>query len=32
MSDWNPKQYLKFEAQRTQPSLDLAVRLSLIHI
>lgn len=27
MSDWNPKQYLKFEAQRTQPSLDLAVRL-----
>ena len=27
MSDWNPKQYLKFEAQRTQPSLDLAMRL-----
>lgn len=27
MSDWNPKQYLQFEAQRTQPALDLANRI-----
>ena len=27
MSDWDSKQYLKFKAQRTQPSIDLAARL-----
>lgn len=28
MSDWDSKQYLKFKAQRTQPSIDLAARLT----
>lgn len=23
MSDWNPELYLKFEKERTQPSIDL---------
>ncbi len=27
MSDWNAAQYLKFSNERTQPSLDLAVRI-----
>lgn len=27
MSEWNPQQYLKFEAERTQPALDLASRI-----
>lgn len=27
MADWNSEQYLKFKAQRTQPSIDLAARL-----
>lgn len=27
MSNWDSKQYLKFKAQRTQPSIDLAARL-----
>ncbi len=27
MADWNPKQYLKFEKQRTQPAKDLAMRV-----
>ena len=27
MSDWNPALYLRFEAQRTQPAVDLANRL-----
>lgn len=25
--DWNPEQYLKFEKERTQPSIDLAARI-----
>lgn len=29
MSDWNPQQYLKFKAERTQPARDLAARLEL---
>ena len=29
MSDWNSKQYLKFEKQRTQPSIDLANRIAV---
>ncbi|MFR5875775.1 MAG: methyltransferase domain-containing protein [Eubacterium sp.] len=29
MSDWNSKQYLKFEKQRTQPSIDLAMHLNI---
>ena len=29
MSDWNPQQYLKFEKERTQPSIDLVSRISL---
>ena len=29
MADWNSAQYLKFERQRTQPSADLARRISL---
>ncbi|HIV86207.1 MAG TPA: methyltransferase domain-containing protein [Candidatus Monoglobus merdigallinarum] len=28
MSDWSSKQYIKFKAQRTQPSLDLIHRIS----
>lgn len=28
MSDWNSKQYIKFETQRTQPSLDLISRIA----
>ena len=28
MADWNSEQYLKFKAQRTQPAIDLAARLS----
>lgn len=31
MSDWNAQQYLKFSAQRTQPSIDLAARIPLEH-
>ena len=27
MSDWNARQYLKFQKERTQPALDLAARL-----
>lgn len=27
MSDWNSKQYLKFKNQRTQPAIDLAMRI-----
>lgn len=27
MSDWNPDLYLKFEKERTQPSLDLVSRI-----
>ncbi|TPF96938.1 hypothetical protein EP30_04435 [Bifidobacterium sp. UTCIF-39] len=30
MSDWNSAQYLKFEAERTQPSVDLARRVRQI--
>jgi trans-aconitate 2-methyltransferase len=29
MSSWNPELYLKFERERTQPSIDLAARISL---
>lgn len=29
MADWNSAQYLKFEAQRTQPAIDLARRMEL---
>ena len=29
MNDWKPELYLKFEKQRTQPSIDLAARISL---
>ena len=29
MKDWNSAQYLKFERQRTQPSIDLARRIDL---
>ncbi len=28
MADWNSNQYLKFKAQRTQPAIDLASRIS----
>lgn len=31
MKDWSSAQYLKFESQRTQPSIDLAKRISLAH-
>ena len=27
MSDWNPKKYLLFKEQRTQPAIDLANRV-----
>lgn len=27
MSKWNPDKYLQFEKQRTQPSIDLAMRI-----
>ena len=27
MADWNPKQYMRFEKQRTQPAKDLAIRV-----
>lgn len=29
MADWNSEQYLRFKAQRTQPSFDLAQRIAL---
>ena len=29
MATWNPNQYLKFKAERTQPSLDLIARIRL---
>lgn len=29
MADWNSEQYLKFKAQRTQPSVDLAARIPI---
>ena len=29
MSDWNPQQYLKFEKERTQPSIDLVAKISI---
>lgn len=29
MSDWNSKQYMRFEIQRTQPSIDLINRIEL---
>ena len=28
MADWNSEQYLRFKAQRTQPSVDLAARIA----
>lgn len=28
MSDWDPEKYLQFQAQRTQPAIDLAARVS----
>lgn len=31
MKDWSSAQYLKFESQRTQPSIDLAKRIGLAH-
>lgn len=29
MAEWDPKQYLKFKKQRTQPAIDLAARIPL---
>ncbi len=29
VNDWEPEQYLKFEKERTQPSIDLAARIRL---
>ena len=29
MADWNAAQYLKFQAERTQPAIDLANRVAL---
>lgn len=29
MSSWDPKQYLKFENERTQPSIDLTARIGI---
>ena len=29
MADWNSKQYLKFEKERTQPAIDLVNRISI---
>lgn len=29
MSDWNSTQYLKFKAERTQPSIDLVKSISV---
>ena len=29
MSDWNSKQYLKFQKERTQPAIDLVSRIAL---
>lgn len=31
MSDWNSQQYLKFKKERTQPSVDLANRITVRH-
>lgn len=31
MADWNSKQYLKFEKERTQPSRDLITRIEAAH-
>ncbi len=30
MSDWNSKQYVKFEKERTQPTIDLIHRIDII--
>ena len=27
MSDWNPKKYLEFKSERTQPSIDLISKI-----
>ncbi len=32
MVDWNPKQYLKFGSERTQPSIDLASRINVDNV
>ncbi len=29
MSDWNPSEYLRFEAERTRPAFDLAARIEV---
>ena len=31
MSDWNSNQYMKFGAERTQPSIDLVNRIADIN-
>lgn len=31
MFKWNSNQYLKFESERTQPSIDLANRIKILH-
>ncbi len=28
MADWNPEKYLLFQKQRTQPAIELAMRIS----
>jgi len=32
MADWNPSLYMKFGAERTQPSIDLASRIPLVSL
>jgi trans-aconitate 2-methyltransferase len=29
--DWNSEQYLMFKAERTQPAVDLANRITTVH-
>ena len=31
MSDWNPERYLRFKKERTQPAIDLVMRVKTVN-